>query len=283
MTGPCRLCGGDTIHSFRTTVRLSLEVAFERCRDCGSLQTEVPYWTDEAYADPRRILDIDAVQRNLSQARAAFLLLRLVPQLRARPTLDWGAGDGLLVRLLRDWGVDCRYGDRYAQNLFAPGHEHTAGTQYGLVTAFEVWEHLAEPRVDLAEIFALHPTAHLVSTGLYRGQDQGWSYLNTLTGRHVFFYSPAAIRWIAEQHRYEHLVIRNLILFTEPGLLSRHRRRLLAAALSRRDKPPLRVGVDLWRKPTLGPRDREFARAAVVQRAPWTQAPAEPTPRPGGP
>ena len=53
--------------------------------------------------------------------------------------LDWGGGDGLLVRLLRDAGLDAYHHDRYADNLYAAGFEGDPTKRYSMVTAFEVF------------------------------------------------------------------------------------------------------------------------------------------------
>jgi len=45
----CRLCGGEARLYGGRSVLGKYEVAYYECGQCGSLQTEEPYWLEEAY------------------------------------------------------------------------------------------------------------------------------------------------------------------------------------------------------------------------------------------
>jgi len=120
--------------------------------------------------------------------------------------LDWGGGPGLLVRMLRDVGIDAYNYDKYVKNHFASGFSRSDGHRYTFVTAFEVFEHFANPKSDLEPIFALQPSCLLVSTCLYTNQGPNWSYLGPAKSAHVFFYSDEALRLIGR--RYDYQVVR---------------------------------------------------------------------------
>ena len=45
----CRLCSGETSFVFNHKVLNKFDVKYYRCSNCESLQTEKPYWLDEAY------------------------------------------------------------------------------------------------------------------------------------------------------------------------------------------------------------------------------------------
>src|ERR1700677_3533845 len=88
----CRLYEGRLIRKFGYAVLHKHEVGYFECDQCGSLQTEFPYWLDEAYGSNLSTLDTGAAQRNLQNLAAAYLISKLFA---VRDTLDFGGGDGL--------------------------------------------------------------------------------------------------------------------------------------------------------------------------------------------
>jgi len=127
--------------------------------------------------------------------------------------LDYGGGHGLLCRLLRDNNKDAYWFDRYCSPGYATGFTSSPADSFDLVTAFEVFEHLQNPGLDLDEIFSPRPRAVLVTTELYRGQGPDWWYLAPIEGQHVFFYSLAGVERIARRYDYNVLIGRGFILF----------------------------------------------------------------------
>lgn len=234
----CRLCGGSTRRLFSKTVLGKYEVGFHECDVCESLQTDNPFWLDESYADGLRELDTGAVARAQALQRVTYLVAKLHGISADAKILDWGAGDGLMVRMLRDVGFDAYHWDLYARNTYAVGFDGGQDAHYDFITAFEVWEHLPNPASELDAIFSKQPEMHLATTSLYARQGEAWPYLNTLTGRHVFFYSRKAIQIIADKYGYSAEVFHNdLLMFSRRPPLNRFlawiERRLL---VSRRSK-----------------------------------------------
>ena len=45
----CRLCSGVMIIKFSNTILEKYNVNYLECNNCKSLQTEIPYWLEEAY------------------------------------------------------------------------------------------------------------------------------------------------------------------------------------------------------------------------------------------
>ncbi len=213
----CRLCGSETEAVFTRRVIDRYEVTYFRCRGCGSLQTERPYWLGEAYSDSVTAIDPGAAQRVLNN----FVLTRLVARLLKCPRiLDYGGGAGLLCRLLRDVGWDAYSFDRYVKGGYAAGFSASPSEHFDLVTAYEVLEHLAEPAEELGEIFAGSPRAVLATTYLYAGQDEQWWYLCPEEGQHVFMYSADAIGLIAKRFGYQAIFCKGFFVFVRERLRS---------------------------------------------------------------
>jgi hypothetical protein len=234
-TQPCRLCAGSTIPRFRLTVLKKHDVGFSRCTQCESLQTDPPFWLEDAYADQRRFFDTGAVVRNQNLQVHLWYIKRLFGFADGVTALDWGGGDGLFTRMMRDIGIDAYHSDKFATNKFAPGFEDSPGRDYQIITAFEVWEHLPDPAVAIDEIFSRKPLVHFLTTGLYSGQDANWAYLWPTTGRHVFFFSAKAMQLIAKKYGYSVLVAGGCTLFYRCAI-SRFRRGLLLRVLSGKNR-----------------------------------------------
>ena len=48
---------------------------------------------------------------------------------------------------MRDKGYDFYWQDIYSKNLYATDFEYTKNTKYEMLTAYEVFEHLPDPRI----------------------------------------------------------------------------------------------------------------------------------------
>lgn len=228
--GLCRLCGGPTAWQFSRLVLNRHDVGFFKCTTCHSLQTQQPYWLDEAYEHNLAALDTGAAQRNLTNLGAAVMT---ATTLRLRNILDFGGGDGLLCRLLRDYGFNCFLSDKYATATYAQAFTAPDFQRPDLVLAFEVFEHFANPAEDLEAVFALKPTALLATTELFRDQGATWWYLTPETGQHVFFYSPKAARVVAERYGYRVFVSGSYLVFIAKERSASLRELFLRAGLNR--------------------------------------------------
>ena len=200
----CRLCGGETAPAFDGVVLGRHRVQYLRCLTCASLETETPHWLHDAYADGEATAnlaeaDTGAAQRNLQTWAGTMVVAGL---LGLRNIVDFGGGDGLLVRLLRDHGLNAFVSDEYAAATYARGFTRPDFARPDLVTAFEVIEHFADPAANLAQIFGGQPRAVLLSTLVYDGQGAEWWYLAPHGGQHVFFYSERGLQLIAERYGY---------------------------------------------------------------------------------
>jgi hypothetical protein len=196
----CRLCGGAAFPFGSARLLASLEVSYHRCEACGFVQTEEPYWLEQAYEQPISKIDLGIVSRNIALGDMASTVISMLLDSRGR-FLDWGGGYGILVRLMRDRGYDFYWRDPFCDNLFAQGFEWTDGTRAELVTAFEVLEHLPRPVDDVARMADVTDNL-LVSTLLLpepAPAPADWWYYAPETGQHVSFYSRRSLTVLAAQ------------------------------------------------------------------------------------
>jgi hypothetical protein len=214
---PCRLCGARA--DFRNRMRLlgRYDVRYYVCSECGSLETEEPYWLDDAYGATGIGDDVGAGQRTIDLVLKTSALLHHLKIPGHAECIDFGGGIGLFTRLMRDRGFNFASYDRYAQPFFSDRHSLSsmAGRSPAVVTAFEVLEHFPNPAQDLEQLFGGHPALVIATTELFTGQDESWFYLGDGTGQHVFFYSPRAIAGIARRFGYALAVVGGLIVFLE--------------------------------------------------------------------
>jgi hypothetical protein len=226
----CRLCGGNLARVFALRILDRYDVDYLKCAKCDSLQTERPYWIEESYTSNLAILDTGVGQRNIANLAAVYAVSRV---LRLNDVIDFGGGDGLLCRLLRDYGINCFVNDKYASATYARGFAAPDFLRPGILLAFEVLEHFENPRSDLNMLFESTPAALMGSTAIYSGQGPDWWYLTPESGQHLFFYSEKALRLIAESYDYSFLMCSGYFLLLKRGLASSIQRQSIRFVLQR--------------------------------------------------
>lgn len=194
----CKICARHSSPLGRAQILGKYDIAYYRCGSCGFVQTEEPYWLQESYAEAIAASDIGLIRRNQETAR----LLRVLLPLTADPDgrfLDYGGGNGMLVRMMRDEGFDFRWQDAYSKNQFAAGFEAEPGSRYEMVTAFEVIEHLEDPRAGLADMLNRADRV-LLGTWLLPEpcpKPGDWWYYGLDHGQHISFQSRASLQKLA--------------------------------------------------------------------------------------
>ena len=198
MTILCRLCGIEAEYQFELQLLGKYSVTYYKCRGCGALQTEEPYWLEEAYGIIE-LFDTGKASRTLDNFLAFPGLLDALSVSASDFCVDFGGGSGLFARLMRDVGYSFYSFDKYGSSEFATAYVWKGLQQKAsLVTLFEVAEHFAHPSEDWGQIFSMDPEWVIGSTAIYQGQGADWGYLAPLSGQHVFFYTPAALAQIAQ-------------------------------------------------------------------------------------
>jgi len=174
------------------------DVKYYECRNCLYVQTQSPFWLDEAYRSPINITDTGLVYRNIENRFVTQAVLTLL-RLRDGKVLDYAGGYGLLVRLLRDSGIDAYWQDQYSPNLLAMGFE-MKDTDYDLVISYESFEHLLDP-LDTAKSLFSKARNILISTALIptpTPRPEDWWYYGTEHGQHIGFFRHKTLEYIAD-------------------------------------------------------------------------------------
>lgn len=94
---PCRLCGSASWHIFDHVVLDRHQVGYFECSGCGSLQTEAPFWLDEAYGIEGVHIDVGQAARVLQTWLRVWLILERIAFDRAELCIDYGSSAGLLA------------------------------------------------------------------------------------------------------------------------------------------------------------------------------------------
>ena len=122
----CRVCASSARYVYSLPV-LGDEVDYFDCAACGYFQTQEPYWLAKAYGSAINSVDTGILYRNqLNIWRVATTLL-ILGKLKGK-VVDHAGGYGILVRLLRDAGIDAYWRDKYCENLLARGFEADAAS-----------------------------------------------------------------------------------------------------------------------------------------------------------
>lgn len=194
----CRVCGNASCFAFAQPV-LDRSVAYFDCPTCGYVQTETPDWLDRAYSRAITAMDTGIMARNLLNVDRVLMTLFVLGRLRGR-VIDHAGGYGILVRMLRDVGVDARWRDMYCENLLAGGFEAT-DSGCDLMTAFELFEHLVDPVTELSSMLTQAP-AVLISTDLVtspKTPPHDWWYYGPEHGQHIGFFRTGTLQWMADR------------------------------------------------------------------------------------
>ncbi|MES9843705.1 MAG: class I SAM-dependent methyltransferase [Candidatus Sedimenticola sp. PURPLELP] len=198
----CTLCGGSRDEVFSETVLDKYRVKYYLCSNCGVLQTEEPYWLDEAYSSAVVEADTGLLQRNI---RISFSLQNLLLLIFGREGkyLDTAGGYGVLTRLMRDCGFDYYWHDDYCENVHARGFESEGQKPpYSAITAFEVLEHVYDPVNYIRDsLDSADCRTFIFTTQTFSGEPpaRDWWYYTFSTGQHISILQNKTLDYIAKE------------------------------------------------------------------------------------
>jgi len=195
----CRVCNSPSKDPIFFGFIFDQKVQYFDCETCGYVQTGNPTWLSKAYESPINSCDTGILRRNQWNVN---LVLATLASLNSRfsRVVDYAGGYGILVRLLRDQGIDAFWSDPYCQNLLAIGFENK-NKQAALVTAFEAFEHFVNPRLEIEKMLSIGSNI-LFSTELIAEpapQPESWWYYGLSHGQHIGFFRERTLRYLARK------------------------------------------------------------------------------------
>ncbi|MEM9542561.1 MAG: methyltransferase domain-containing protein [Cyanobacteria bacterium P01_E01_bin.42] len=197
----CKICETETHLFFKAVILEKYEVDYFQCPNCGFIQTENPYWLEEAYIQPIAKSDHGLIARNIYLAKyTANIIFNLFNQ--EKKFLDFGSGYGLFVRLMQDLGLDFYGYDPFCQNIFSS--ERTVTTlqeQYELIVAFEVFEHFLDPLQEVEKLLKISENI-LFSTEILPEDNptpDRWYYYALDEGQHISLFTVSSLEIMAEK------------------------------------------------------------------------------------
>ncbi len=201
----CKICGSLLSYAFKALVLDKHEATYNYCEDCGFLCAENPHWLEEAYSSAIASTDTGLVARNIDIAnKLAIILYSLMGERGDGHYVDVAGGYGMLTRLMRDYGFDYYWSDKYCQNLMAIGFNYSQNMgSCRAVTAFEVLEHTEDPVKFVEDALKYGQTdTFIFTTELFEGNpplpDQWW-YYSFETGQHIAFFQRRTLQIIANR------------------------------------------------------------------------------------
>lgn len=222
MSEICPVCSNQRYACFSATLLQKYQVDYFYCDRYGLLQTETPYWLEEAYQSAIAAADTGLVSRNISISRILARILFFLFD-RQGKYLDIAGGYGMLTRLMRDIGFDFYWSDLYCENLLAKGFEYeNASKPFTAITAFEVLEHIWEPFDFIKTSLQEAETSTIVfSTELFSGEPPSpdtWSYYALNTGQHISFYQQKTLKVLAQSLSLNFYSHGNIHMFSDRSI-----------------------------------------------------------------
>lgn len=212
----CKICNQQTKQVFQAKILNKYEIDYFYCEHCGFLQTEEPYWLEEAYSESINVSDTGYIQRNINTSRKLTILLSLCFDKKGK-FLDYAGGYGVFVRIMRDIGFDFFWSDKYTTNLFARGFEYQNGEGYEAVTTFKCFEHFVNPLEEIESLLKISKNI-IFSTDLLPNpipKPEDWWYYGIDHGQHTSFYSEKTFEFIAQKYNLNYANSCGLHLLTE--------------------------------------------------------------------
>jgi 2-polyprenyl-3-methyl-5-hydroxy-6-metoxy-1,4-benzoquinol methylase len=202
----CKICNTKSQSIFKKKILGKYDINYYQCSSCNFIQTEDPFWLEEAYGSAINYTDIGLVSRNILYTEEVTAMLRMCNFDRNKRYLDYGGGYGLFVRMMRDNGFNFYWSDDYCENIFvkkfSADNLSKEDRHFEVLTAFEVFEHLVDPIKEIEKMLDLSGSI-LFSTELTKGtlqEIENWWYLGLDHGQHVALYNKQTLEYICKKY-----------------------------------------------------------------------------------
>lgn len=215
----CKICGSGTqlfdVVDFKKCCSLALypdglagvPVFYRSCRSCKFIFTTFfdgftpEQWRAYVYNDEYAAVDPEYFEIRPRRNASEIELLLLGSQ-GSTVALDYGGGNGMTARLLREKGWTCDTYDPFGLCDVKP--EQTG--KYNFCSAFEVFEHSPDPVSTLSEIVGMTSPDRLmifVGTGIHDSEVRSesrlaWWYAAPRNG-HISLYSRSALQLLGRR------------------------------------------------------------------------------------
>lgn len=214
----CKICNSNAQQVFTSKILRKYEVKYFKCNNCGYLFTEDPFWLDEAYSRSINLSDTGLLDRNIYFSKVLSVLIYFCFN-KNGSFLDYAGGYGVFTRLMRDIGFDFYWHDPYTKNLFANGFEKDlkSNSRFELLTAFEVFEHLVNPKEELEKMLGFSSTI-IYSTELMPQEvpdPKEWWYYGFNHGQHISFYTEKTLNTLANQFKLNYYNVDEIHILTK--------------------------------------------------------------------
>ena len=221
----CKICQNKSEEIFSSTLLNKYEIKYYQCPNCDFIQTQEPFWLNQAYSEAITREDTGYVTRNIEMSTMTDYIIKFFFSSKKK-FLDYGGGYGLFVRMMRDKGYNYYLNDQYCQNIFVKNFEIKElkdNERFEVVTAFEVFEHFTNPIDEITKLFD-YSDSILFSTSLRRLIEikniADWWYFAPESGQHISFYSYNTLKFIASKFgAYLYSNGRNLHLISKKKFL----------------------------------------------------------------
>ena len=200
----CKICSLESQKIFSTNKILNKYNAdYFKCNNCGFIFISDCFWLKEAYSSPIHNIDTGIIKRNYKFSSILSKLLKKEYN-DALKYLDYGAGYGIFVRMMRDKGYNFYWYDKYSKNLFAKDFSFNPQNKnkFELLSLIEVLEHSPNPLDFFSDLFE-HSNDIFFTTEIIRNNNiqsiDDWHYFAPMAGQHISFFSIKSLQIIAKK------------------------------------------------------------------------------------
>jgi hypothetical protein len=220
----CSICSNHMEEVFTAKILNKYDAKFDFCKNCGYLKARDPYWLDEAYSNAIADADTGLVVRNLLTSRKLASILFWVMGERGQGIYaDFAGGYGMLTRLMRDYGFNFFWQDKFCANKLAIGFEYSSRIgPCKAIVATEVLEHLEDPVSYLKNIFNESQAETLFfTTDIFTGKPpdpNSWYYYSFATGQHIGFFQKHTLNQLARNLNLNFYNFENIHIYSKSSL-----------------------------------------------------------------